>query len=187
MIYNVRDRRGRFTKIRHSLRDNASGRFVPRTVKSARKYSLRDEATGRFRPAKKYNVRDERGRFAEENYRHNLRDETTGRFISARKDFDNIPWLTPDEEFEDWDYVDENDCDCAFCRGEENDFIWEFNDYDEPDVDDEFDWGVCTCCDDRVYDKDDDGTNFCATCLGDIPLGEPEAVEEDVVIVIVIG
>jgi hypothetical protein len=181
MTYNVRDRRGRYTKIRHSLRDNTSGRFVPRTVKSAKKYSLRDEATGRFRPAKKYNVRDEHGRFVEENYRHNLRDETTGRFISARKDFDNIPWLTSDEV----------ECDCAFCRGEEDLLFFGFDDEDEfedENEEDEFEWGICTCGDNRVYDKDDDGTNFCATCLGDIPMDEPEApVEEDVVIVIVIG
>jgi hypothetical protein len=181
MTYNVRDRRGRFTKIRHSLRDNTSGRFVPRTVKSAKKYSLlRDEATGRFRPAKKYNVRDEHGRFVEENYRHNLRDETTGRFVSARKDSDNVPWLTLD----DFDEMG-NECTCAFCQGEEDDYIWDFDDEDSSE--NEFDWGICTCGDDRVYDKDDDGTNFCATCLGDIPLDEPEAVDEDVVIVIVIG
>lgn len=93
MNYNVRDRKGRFTKVRHSERDSETGRFVSRTVA---KHSLRDEF-GRFRSAKKYSVRNEQGRFTD--YRHNVRDEVTGRFVSAKKGFNFT-----NDELDEWEF-----------------------------------------------------------------------------------
>src|ERR1035437_58004 len=153
MTYNVRDRNGRFTKIRHSERDRVTGRFVSQTVD---RHSLRDEV-GRFRSAKKYSVRDGLGRFSEVNYRHNVRDDVTGRFISARK-FDDTPWLN-DEDYNSIFDTEDNDIDDDF----DSLFDDEYNNDSYP----------CECETETNLDVDDDGTPFCTECLGDVDLDNP--------------
>lgn len=107
MRYNVRNRYGRFTKVRYAVRNSAGrftrscnrdvrGRFVTATSGAKNyRHSLRD-ALGRFRKAYRHAHKDSFGRFASYNYRHSLRDSVTGRFVprdaASHSSFHSSEW-----------------------------------------------------------------------------------------------